>query len=287
MEAPKELFVVIDILALLASLLSVAISTISTASDLNVTKVFRPIFISYSLVSLCVTSLNLCDDVIRDVHNGYGGSGYIRLAVFGTNSLLVILHQMCLTYAEFLTIRSMTGKKSLTHGKSLLLVVWILGLSLFGCLMAFARIVMVVVMVSIMVVLVSFSCLVSYYMCRLRVHRNNRLYVERIRCSDIRLHFKTSPPDIKTSHHPVSSLEKPWKDIFIPRILLVAYYVAVLPFIFDLIAHLTTDGGKRFSIDETSRSAFMVIHDLYFILFCCILVYMRCTTLFPSLPKLR
>ena len=138
-----------------------------------------------------------------------------------------------------------------------------------------------------MVVLVSFACLVSYYMCKLRVHRNNRLYVERIRCSDINLHFKSSPPGIKSSHEPVSSLEKPWKDIFIPRILLVAYYVAVLPFILDLIAHLMTDGRKHFSIDETSRSAFMVVHDLYFIFFCCILVYMRCTTSFPSLPKLR
>ena len=285
MEAPKELFVVIDVLALLASLLSVVISTISSHNDLNVTKVFRPIFISYSLVSLCVTSLNICDDVIRDVHDGYGGSGYIRLAVFGSNSLLVILHQMCLTYAEFLTIRSMTGKKSLAHGKSLLLVVWILGLSLFGCLMAFARVTMVVVWVSIIVVLASFGCLVLYYMCKLRVHRNNRLYVEHIRCSDIKLHFKSSP-GVKT-YDPVSSLEQPWHDIFIPRILLVAYYIAVLPFIFDLIAHLMNDGGKRFSIDETSRSAFMVVHDLYFIFFCCILVYLRCSSYFTSLPKLR
>ena len=282
MKAPNELSIIIDSLALFASLLSVGISTTTSASDLNITKVFRPIFISYSLFSLCVTSLYICDDVIRDVHSGYGGNGYIRLAVFGSNSLMVILHQVCLTYAEILTIRSMTGKKSLVHGKSLLLVVWVLGLSLFGCLLAFAKMKLVAVVVSVIMVLVSFASFLLYYICKLRVYRNNRLYVEHIRCKDIKQNFKTRHEKGSTS-----LVHQPWNDIFIPRILLVAYYVTVLPFIIDLIVHLMADGSKTFSIDESSRSIFLVINDLYFVFFGGLVLYLKFTSFIQSLPKLR
>ena len=281
MEAPWELFIVVDIMALLSSITSVVISTVMFPTNINITKVFRPIFISFSLVSLLVTSLNICDDVIPDMHDVYGGSGYVRLAVFGTNTLLVILHQICLTYAEFLTIRSMTGKKSLEHGKGLLLMVWILGLSLFGLLIAFANMVLVAVCVSIVIVLVSFVSITSYYFCKVRIHRNNRLYVEHIRWKNIR-----RDPDIKEGGHTrVVSSNQPWDDIFIPRILLIAYYTAVLPFIFDLLAHLVED--KQFSVAVTSRSAFLLIHDLYFIFFSFVLVYLKCSSWFPALPRLR
>ena len=209
-----------------------------------------PIFISYSAFNLCVTILNLCDDVIPAFHDGYGGTGYLRLCVLGFSTLLTILHQLCFTYAESILIRSTTGKRGLSHAKSLLTVVWALGLTAFGAFIAFAKVGLVIAIAAMLFVTISFIILTIYYVNCIKKYRNNRLYLESIRQYDIK---------------PVPGLKDlRWKDIYIPRLVFICYYSMAFPF--TLYSAVQIFDG-HFEASNASRSIYLLIHDINYLLF--------------------
>uniref|UniRef100_A0A7M5XDL8 Uncharacterized protein n=1 Tax=Clytia hemisphaerica TaxID=252671 RepID=A0A7M5XDL8_9CNID len=264
--AMEGLYIFVDCLGIFASISSLFIS-ITTH---NLSKIFRPIFISYAAFNLCITILNLCDDVIPDFHNGYGGAGYLRLCVLGSSTLLTILHQLCFTYAESLLIRSTTGKKGLSHSTSLLMVVWALGLTAFGGFLAFAKVDLVFAITTVLFVTISFFILTFYYMNCIKKYRNNRLYLESIRQHDIK---------------PVPGLKDlRWKDIYIPRLVFICYYTMAFPF--TLYSTVQIFGGN-FQAWCASRSIYLLIHDINYLLFSGLCFYLKLMDIFAKLPRLR
>lgn len=280
----ENLYKFIDCMGLLFSTVALFIS-ITTP---NIRKTFRPIFVSCACVNLFVTTSNLCDDVIDTMHNIYGGPGYIRLAIFGASVIFMMLHHNCFVYAEYLSIRSMAGKKSLSHAASLLLLVWILGLSGLGFLLAFARNPIVLKTTTLVCTFGSCFAVAIYYVIVLRRNRNNRICVEMIRSAL----STSSPDDVTTTDGNSNSKQLPprpahhrnWDNIYLPRLLIVIYYLSSLPWMMYAIIKIT-DG--EFVVVEASRSVFLLLHDLYYIYFGLVCVYLRLMTRFPRLPKLR